>query len=261
MEIIFSIIGGLVIGSFLNVIIHRLYAGGSVLLGRSHCVHCKKELAAYDLIPVISFFLLRGRCRNCKKKISWQYPIVELITAVVFILFALNTKYSILNTEVAFSLFFACSFIVIAVFDWKHYLILDKVIFPLIGLAAVFSVIRDIANHSFGLNGHFIPGLLAGLGLVLFFGFQYFVSQGRWIGFGDVKFGFLLGMVLGWPLSLCMLMMAYFSGAIIGVMLIALGKKEISSQVPFGTFLGFSAIITMLYGEQITNWYLRLIGF
>jgi leader peptidase (prepilin peptidase)/N-methyltransferase len=261
MTLIISIILGLVVGSFLNVIIHRLHAGGSILWGRSHCPHCKKELAAYDLFPVLSFIFLRGRCRNCQKKISWQYPIVETVTALTFALIALNFKFQISNFQLIAALFFASSFIVIAVFDWNHYLILDKVVYPLMVLALGWNIFLDSINHSFNLSGHLIPGLLSGLGLVLFFGFQYVVSGGRWIGFGDVKFGFLLGLILGWPLSLCMLMLSYFSGALIGVGLIAWGRKQASSQVPFGTFLSFSAIITMLFGEQIIAWYLKLIGF
>jgi prepilin signal peptidase PulO-like enzyme (type II secretory pathway) len=151
---------------------------------------------------------------------------------------------------------------VIAVFDLKHYLILDKVIFPAVGLSVLWNIYQDVTTHYSLLttHSHLVLGLLSGLGLAGFFGLQFLLSKGRWIGFGDVKLGFLLGLMLGWPQILTALILAYFSGALVGLSLIAWGKKQMSSKLPFGVFLSGSAIVVILWGSQITNWYLRLIG-
>ena len=111
------------------------------------------------------------------------------------------------------------------------------------------------------LIGQLVSGILGAVLVSGFFYLQYLFSKGRWIGFGDVKFGLLLGSLFGFPLALLVLLLAYCSGAMVGVSLIALGKKKLSSKLPFGTFLGFSAIIVLLYGDQIWNWYMKLIGF
>ena len=251
MTVIIIFIFGLIVGSFLNAAIHRLFSGESIVSDRSRCPKCHRELHALDLIPVISFILLRARCRYCHKKISWQYPLVELITAVTFVLLFWNYEFRITNYELWFNLILSCFFIVIAVFDLKHYLILDKIVFSALVLAIVYNILR----------GQLFSGLLAGFGVAGFFLAQYLLSKGKWIGFGDVKFGLLLGNLAGWPASLLVLMLAYFLGAVIGIALIILGRKRLGSKLPFGVFLGASAIIVMLYGDLITNWYLRLIGF
>jgi prepilin signal peptidase PulO-like enzyme (type II secretory pathway) len=213
-------------------------------------MHCKRELRVFDLVPLFSFMYLRGRCRYCDKKLSWQYPLVELTTALIFVLLVLDYGLRITDYGFWFQLVFVCFLIVIAVFDWKHYLILDKVLIP----AAVLAIVADILSNNLGF------GLLSGLGLAGFFGLQFFLSKGRWIGFGDVKLGFLLGLMLGWPQILTALILAYFAGAFIGLSLIAWGKKQMSSKLPFGVFLCGSAIVVILWGSQITNWYLKLIG-
>ena len=238
-----SIIFGLIIGSFLNVVIYRLFHGGSIFFSRSACPFCHRSLTPWELVPVLSFICLRGRCHTCKRKISWRYPAVELITAITFFLLAQNFLFWP-------QFVFASFLIVIAVFDLKHYLILDKVLWPAILLA----VLVNLGS------GSFWNGLFSGLGLAGFFLAQYFISQGRWIGFGDVKLGLLLGLILGWPQVLVGAALAYFSGALVGIGLIAWGKKQFSSKLPFGTFLAFSAIIVMIWGQSIVKWYLNLIG-
>ncbi len=255
MIILSIIIFGLIIGSFLNAVIHRLHTGDSILVGRSSCPHCGHQLAPRDLIPLLSFLWLQGRCRFCGKGISWQYPVVEALTAIIFVLLYRQTGP---HPELAVSMVFASGLIVIGVFDFKHYLILDKVLLPLGAIAIGWNLYSDLSSSVSA--GHLVSGLLSGLGLAGFFGAQYLVSRGRWIGLGDVKLGFVLGNTLLWPLSLCMLMLAYFSGAIVGVGLIGLKKKQMSSQMPFGVFLAISAIITMLYGDGLVSWYRGLIG-
>lgn len=254
--VILTIVLGLIIGSFINAVIYRLYSGDSIIAGRSACPDCEEQLRPRDLVPIASFVYLKGQCRYCKKKISWQYPLVEAGTALVFFLF--YHKFG-LGIELVASLAFASAFIVIGVFDFKHYLILDKVLLPLGIIAIGWNLYGDISSPLHA--SRLALGILSGLGLAGFFGLQYLISRGRWIGLGDVKLGFVLGNILLWPLSLCMLLLAYFSGALTGIILIAAGKKQLSSKLPFGVFLALSAIITMLWGNEIVAWYRSLIGF
>lgn len=241
---------GLIVGSFLNAVIFRLYKEESFLFGRSHCNYCKHELNAWDLIPVLSFIILGGRCRYCHKKISWQYPLIELTTALLFVLLVYNYGLRITDYGLWAQLVFVCFLIVIAVFDFKHYLILDKVVYPAFVLALIWSIV----------NGNIVNSLYGALLVAGFFGLQYYISDGRWIGFGDVKLGLFLGTLFGLKYSLIMLFIAYFLGAIVGLALVLTNRKKFSSKLPFGVFLSISGIIMLLYGNQITDWYFRLIG-
>lgn len=250
MTLLFIFIFGLIVGSFLNAVIFRLASGESFLFSRSHCRNCKKELQAKDLVPLLSFFYLRGRCRYCSEKLSWQYPLVELLCGGLFVL--LSVKFQmVFGWDFLLTLILICFLIVIGIFDLKYYLILDKVVFP----AVVLAVIRNILLHHDP-----IMGLVAGFGVAGFFLLQYQVSGGKWIGLGDVKLGLFLGNLAGWPQSLLVLMLAYFSGAVVGIVLMVMGRKQLSSKLPFGIFLSLSAIIVMLAGDPIMQWYLRLIG-
>jgi leader peptidase (prepilin peptidase)/N-methyltransferase len=254
--VIISGVLGLVTGSFLNVVINRLNLK-EALTGRSHCPHCKKELQAIDLVPVISFLFLAGKCRYCGKLISWQYPIVEALTGLVFILIAL--KVGELNLTLLFYWVMAGYFIVIGVYDYKHYLILDKLIFPALGLAVLFALYMDVSSGC-GLTCLTLSGII-GISIISgFFLLQHLVSKGKWIGFGDVKYGLLLGMVAGFPLSIFLVFTAYMSGAIVGVYLMLTGLKQRQSKLPFGAFLSFAAIIAILWGYKIIDWYMGLIG-
>jgi prepilin signal peptidase PulO-like enzyme (type II secretory pathway) len=238
MSILFTIIIGLIFGSFLNAVIHRLHSGQSMLNDRSRCVHCNTILVSKDLIPVFSFIFLGGKCRYCQKSISWTYPAVELLTTLMLLLFVF--------IKIAASLIL----IVIAVYDFKHYLILDKIVLPAFILVVVYNLFI----------GELLSGLFGSLIISGFFLLQYVISSGRWIGFGDVKLGLFLGSLVGWKLSIILLMIGYFLGAIIGIGLIISGRKKLGSQVPFGTFLSISAIIVMLYGDRVLSWYLGLLN-
>jgi len=253
---------GLVVGSFLNAVIWRLYSGRPIANDRSVCPHCKHVLAAKDLVPLFSFVLWGGKCRYCHRKISWQYPAVELATAVSFLLLAQNYRFQISNLAIWFQLVFICFFIIIAVFDLKHYLILDKVLFPAILLAIAFKIYTtiDLGQSLVNFHSALIQGLVGACMLAGFFGLQFIVSNGRWIGFGDVKLGLLLGLIFGFGQGLMLLFLAYLSGAAIGLTLVLFGKKELSGKLPFGTFLAFCGIIMLLYGTNVLSWYLGLIG-
>lgn len=264
---IFVAIFGLIIGSFLNAMIYRLKFGGSVIFGRSKCPYCKKTLGFWDLIPVLSFIFLRGKCRYCNKKISWQYPAVEIATALLFILI-LNLKSQILNfghltssiyylTSIIYLLFVVCCLIVIFIYDLKYSLILDKVLlFATIG-SAMFYVVLSFLDKNFFSPWRLIYGLAAGGG---FFLILYLVSRGRWVGAGDVKFGFLMGFWLSYPQIFVGLFFAFVLGGITAVILLLAGKKKMKSQIPFGPFLTVGTLIALLFGQEILDWYLGWLG-
>ena len=252
---LFIFILGLIIGSFLNAVIYRMHSGDSIVKGHSHCPQCQHQLGVKDLIPVFSWLWLRGKCRYCQAKISWQYPLVELATAILFVLgyFVLVAPVVMVSFIVWLSYLYyliAISFlIVIFVFDHQHGLILDVVSLPLIVIAILFTIFlgQDILMY-----------LLAGLVGFAWFGWQYAISKGNWIGGGDLRLGLAMGLLLGWPKIIFALFMAYIVGAIVGVYLLATKKKDRQSQIPFGTFLSAATIITWLWGGLLWQWYMGL---
>jgi len=249
MESLFVLFLGLVIGSFLNVVIYRLGQNKSFISGRSICPKCQKKIFWYDNIPLLSYLILRGRCRHCGKSISWQYPLVESASAVIFLWlflkFGLSPKFLITSV-------FSSFLLVIFVYDLKHYLILDQFTIPA-------ALIAFFANLFLGFSIWNL--VLAALIGASFFALQFFVSSGRWVGDGDIRLGALMGLMLGWPLLLVALFLAYFIGAIFGLALIFLNKKKMSSQIPFGPFLSAATFLTFVYGQDLLNWYLHLIYF
>jgi leader peptidase (prepilin peptidase) / N-methyltransferase len=238
---------GLVIGSFLNCVIFRLEREESFLKGRSCCPNCKHTLSWLDLVPVFSFLFLGGKCRYCKKPISWQYPLVEISTAILFVLVAyfsfpdfLATSYLLLATSLL---------AVIFIFDFKHYTIPDGAIFFAIAISGIWALV----------SGQLLNYLGSALGAALFFLFIFLISKGKWMGFGDVKLAFFMGLFLGFPKILVALFLAFIIGAIIGVCLIIFGKKKFSSEVPFGPFLIIGTFLALFFGEKLITWYLGLI--
>lgn len=209
MLILLFVILGLIAGSFLNAVAHRLFTGEDFVAARSHCVHCQQTLAARDLIPIVSFLFLRGRCRYCDKPISWQYPMVEITTAIVFVLIAQSFAFQLSSVGLYASLVFALFLVLIALFDLKHYLILDKVVLPAIILAILYQLYLGIAtNNIFGLGAPIAQGLIGSVIIAGFFYLQYKLSYGRWIGFGDVKLGIFLGLIFGLGQSIMLLLIA-----------------------------------------------------
>lgn len=238
---------GLLIGSFLNCLIWRIYEKKTIL-GRSICPKCQKQIAWYDNIPVLSYLILKARCRNCKKYISLQYPIIELVTGVLFALaFFYNPEFSIFNLIFLKDVFLISILIIIFIYDLRWYLIPDIVSLPAIGIIIIFNLLLGMAWQNF---------LLAGIIGGGFFLLQFLISQGRWVGGGDIRLGLLMGLALGWPKILLALFIAYITGSIIGVGLILAGKKKMSSEVPFGVFLTIATIVSMFCGQGIINWYL-----
>jgi len=265
----FIFLFGLVVGSFLNVVICRLGTKKSALKGRSFCPHCKHTLAWYDLIPVLSFALLKGQCRYCAKKISWQYPLVELATGLLFLL-AFRAVYSGsltlrtgggLGWGTATSLLLAViSFlIVIFVYDLKHYLIPDKIIFPAIVVACLYQVSSQLTAYSQRLTLTTFYPLFAALGAATFFLLLVLITRGKGMGVGDIKLAFLMGLLLSWPQIVTALFIAFLSGGLIGLVLILARKKKLKSTVPFGPFLVSGTIIALFWGEKIVSWYWKIL--
>lgn len=244
---------GLLVGSFLNCVIYRLEEGKSFLKGRSFCPKCKHTLIWRDLVPVFSFAALLGKCRYCKTKISWQYPLVELATALLFL-----TSYNLVGGDGSLSgigatiylLIISSFLIVIFVFDLRNLIIPDAVIFPAIILAFLYDILflrLNISNF-----------LYSAFGAVLFFLAIFLISRGKWLGFGDVKLALFMGLVLGFPNILVAMFLAFFIGAIIGLGLIARKKKTLKSELPFGPFLITGTFLALFWGKELISWYFNL---
>lgn len=246
---IFAILLGLILGSFGNVLIYRLPKEKSIG-GRSYCPHCKRTLGIIDLIPVVSFVLLRARCRTCRKPISWQYPLVELSSGFLF-LYALQADLvaapSFAVGVLSALLLGLCLWLLllIALTDAKTALIPDALNIPFL----VFSLLHGYIN---GLD--LITPAVIGSG---FFAAQWVISRGRWVGTGDIVLAAGIGAFLGSvPLLLLALWIAYVSGAIVAVILLIHKKKTMQSRLAFGPFLVGGACVAFVWGEQIV----RLVG-
>ncbi|MBN1778995.1 MAG: prepilin peptidase [Candidatus Buchananbacteria bacterium] len=243
---LFIFILGLAVGSFLNVVVYRLQIKQSIIWPPSHCPKCQAHLSWYENLPLVSFVFLVGKCRHCRQKISWQYPLVELATAIIFLL--LFNHFG-LTTQLMVWLVLACFLIIIFVYDLRYSLILDVITVPAI-------IFIFLANLFLGFDWLDLTfGAIIGGG---FFGLQYLVSSGRWIGDGDIRLGILMGLALGWQMTIVALFLAYIIGAAFGLILILLKKKTLASEISFGTFLTFSTVLTVIWGPQILGFYLGL---
>jgi len=234
---------GLIVGSFLNCVIYRLQTKESFLKGRSYCPFCKHNLGWKDLIPLFSFLFLKGKCRYCQRKISLQYPLVELATGILFLLI-----FNFQTLIAAFYLFIiSCFLLIIFVYDLKHFIIPNQVIYPAIIIAFIYNLYQLAINN-----------FLSAFGTAAFFLVIVFLSQGRWMGVGDVKLAFLMGLLLSFPNILVALFLSFLIGAMIGVGLVLTKKKTFKSEMPFGPFLVTGTFIAMFWGQEIIQWYLDL---
>ena len=249
----------------MNALVWRVYAQSegkkdkslSILHGRSMCPHCKHQLSALDLIPVLSWLGLRGKCRYCKKKISAQYPLVELATAGLFVLSYLVWPRVFSSVEISLFglwLMLITGFMALVVYDFKWKLLPNRILFPLCYVGGAFALIgisSDI-NPDKALFST-VLGILVGGG-IFYVIFQ--VSRGHWIGGGDVKLGWLLGAVVGSPTkSFLFIFLAALMGSLVSVPLLYSHKIKKDSTIPFGPFLIIGAIIAYLFGEIILRWY------
>lgn len=224
---------GLVFGSFFAALSFRLPRKLSVVVGRSFCPRCKKQISWYDNIPVLSFLLLGGKCRFCKKPISWRYSAIELTTAVGFLLIGPNPFYLLL-----FSIL-----LLIFVVDFEHQIIPDTFVFWGLGFVT-FYLLFIIPDSLF-------PSLLTGFVSSLILLLIHFVTRGRGMGLGDVKFALLGGMIVGIKLWLIWLFLAFLTGGIVGIILILARRAGLKDKIAFGPFLVFSVPVTLIWGERI----------
>jgi len=244
---------GLVVGSFLNVVIFRLEKEeGGILTGRSHCPLCGQTLKWFELIPLVSFLLQRGRCRYCKKPISWVYPLVELATASIFV--SLFLKFG-LTAQLLFWLGISACLIILFVTDLRTQTVYDLICYIAIAFALARLVYWYFAfeNHLFiwaALEGALVAGA--------FFGLLVLLSHETWMGQGDIFLGVLAGLTLGYPKVLIALFLAFLLGALVGGFLLIFKKKGWRSEVPFGPFLVSAIFLTLFLGNPILKWYLGL---
>ncbi|HVE80744.1 MAG TPA: prepilin peptidase [Candidatus Dormibacteraeota bacterium] len=260
MLILLVLVFGLIVGSFLNVIILRLHQKKDFKKGRSKCPDCKKVLSPYELIPVVSWVVQGGRCRGCRAKLSIQYPLVELATALIFILAYLYFLPVTLGGWAIYLLwlYVLSTLIVLAVYDLKWYLLPDRVMLPLIIPALI---LLGINFAHFGTIDSLYKPIAAGL---LFGGLFYgiaAVSGGKWMGGGDIKLAFIMGLLLGLQKTALAMILAFNTAAVVGLVLIALKLKKRTDYIPFGPFLIAGTIVALLAGTQIIDWYLRTSGF
>lgn len=247
----FLFIAGLCVGSFLNVVIDRVPVGKG-LGGRSKADCCGKTLGVLDLVPAVSFLLSRGRCRYCGRKISFYYPLVELVTGILTVL-------AFLNFPFPYSVYYVLNFYFLVIFfftDLKYGVVPPNVfllnlifilVFPLFLSGGRLSL--DISYLSWG----------ASLGAALFLGFLFLMTGGRGMAGGDVLLAFLFSLMVGFPQSLVAIFLSFILGGIASLILLVLRKKKIGQTVPFGPFLASATLISAFYGTVIFDWYLSML--
>jgi leader peptidase (prepilin peptidase)/N-methyltransferase len=230
--LIFLFLIGACIGSFLGVLATRLPRGESVLWGRSHCDYCGKPLRWFELIPIFSFIIQKGRCLRCHKKLSWSYPLLELVTGLGFVY---------LYPRVSLLVIFSC-LLVIFISDMNYQIIPDSMV--VIGaIAALFYYISP-------------DTLLSAAGSFVFFYLLWLVTRGRGLGFGDVKLSVLIGLLLGYPLTIVAYYIAFLTGAGVGVILMIRRRAGWKSKIAFGPFLILGTVVAFIWGTYfITLWH------
>ena len=252
--ILFVFLFGLIIGSFLNCFIWRTRREEGIQ-DRSYCPRCSHKLAWYDNIPLVSYVVLRGKCRHCSQSISIQYPLVELATGVLFVTSFLFRSGTFPERETVESIlilardwFVIGTLIFVFVYDLRWYLILDKIILPATAVVLIFNLVVGV-----NWPGMIISAIIGGG----FFLVQFLISRGMWIGGGDIRMGMFMGVALGdWQHTIVALFLAYLLGSAVGTPLILAKKKEWGSKIPFGVFLSLATLVALFWAGDILNWYL-----
>ena len=233
---------GLCLGSFLNVLLVRLDKKEGIITGRSECPKCLQQLKWYDLIPLISYIILRGKCRYCRSVISPIYPITELVTALVVTLYFWSSGFYLGPSDI-FAVFVLVSMIALLFFDALYLILPDKIVFMLSGTALIYGI--------FFKKPELINLLVSGFLFGSFFAILYIVSRGKWMGFGDVKLAFAIGLILGYPLGFFAIILAIWTAALVGVVMIVLKKASLKTALPFGSFMAGSTIIFIIFKNVI----------
>lgn len=271
---IFVFLFGAVVGSFLNVVIHRVPNRQSIVFPNSSCPKCGNAIKAYDNIPILSWLILGGNCRNCKEKISFRYPAVELLHALLWLLVFWQIGFA---PFLPVALFFTSAILALMFIDAEHMILPDLITYPLIILAFSVRLIYPIVFSGFSFSDmEFYPltamsgqpewlvsvvgavlGALAGGGSLWLIGEIWKRLRGvDAMGLGDVKMMLGVGALLGWRQTILSIFLAAFAGALIGIVLIAKDRdKGLQAQIPFGIFLGIGSIAALLFGERMIGWY------
>jgi leader peptidase (prepilin peptidase)/N-methyltransferase len=265
---------GACVGSFLNVVIHRVPREQSIVFPNSACPKCEKPISFYDNIPVLSWLILGGKCRACKEKISPRYPAVELLTALLFLLVYWSIGFT---AFLPVALIFAATMVALVFIDAEHMILPDVINYPLLVLALLVRVafplfygaqffadikafpldrLEDYPFWLVSLAGAVLGGLAGGGSLWLVGELWKRLRGVDAMGLGDVKMMFAVGALLGWRLALLSIFLGAFSGAVVGALVVSRQKeKDFQTMIPFGIFLGIGSILAMLFGEQLIGWY------
>ena len=235
---------GAIIGSFLNVVIYRLPRKQSLITPRSRCPHCGTPIAAWDNIPVLSYLLLRGRCRTCRGPISWRYPVVELAAAVLLTAIWLRSDTVL---DLLAGALFALLMLAIFFIDLEHQIVPNALSYPGLILGLLLAIPQE----------RFVDALFAAAGAGTFFLLIAIVSGGG-MGGGDIKLAAMMGAFLGWPRIAVGLLFAFTLGAAAGLLLIAFKRRSRKDPIPFGPALAAGGVIALLWGRAIVLWYLNL---
>ena len=247
----FAALFGAVIGSFLNVCIHRLPRGTSIVWPASACPACGRALSWFENIPIASYLFLRGRCRTCGAPISARYLVVEALTAAMFALAWWDYGPGPMLIS---RLIFGCALIVLFAIDLEHHLLPNVITLTGIVIGFLLSFITDQPGWRSSLIG-----IVAGGGVLFLIAEIYYrVRHEEGLGMGDVKMLAMMGAFLGWPLAILSLMIASVAGTIIGIGLIVTGRGTMKYALPFGTFLAIGAAVSAAAGQTILHWYFRL---
>lgn len=244
----FASIAGAILGSFTTMLIHRLHFDEEgIVAGRSRCPKCRKNLNFWNLIPIFSWVFQRGKCSNCKKSIPFTYPLIELTFVLIFFSFAQKFYGQIELIPLLIAVFFC---LILFYYDLLFFEVDDRVVFPAILLAMIWAFFREVPWQTFFLG--------AGVGFS-FYAIQYFASKGRWVGAGDMRLGFFMGIVLGFEKLLFALLVAYVVGSIIALLLVLFKNFTRESALPMGAFLMPSTILFLYAGFEIINTYWEIL--
>ncbi|MGL5348866.1 MAG: prepilin peptidase [Peptostreptococcaceae bacterium] len=257
MEIYFTIVSfimGITFGSFFNVCIYRIPEKLSISNPPSHCYNCNTRLKPMDLVPILSWTLLRGKCRYCGQKISSRYALVELLTGILFATVYIYFGYSFTTI---YYMFLVSLLIIITFIDLDHYIIPDGLII----IGSIVATVVNITPYGVGIKEGLLGALICGGGVLLAIYLIELLIKKEAMGGGDIKLYAMLGLFLGIKLGLLVVLLSIYVGAIYGVVLITyskIKKKEFSSMIPFGPFISIAGVISMLYGNQIIDAYISL---
>ncbi|MBM3293548.1 MAG: prepilin peptidase [Candidatus Aminicenantes bacterium] len=254
MTLVFVALFGLAWGSFLNVVIFRLPRGLNLIRPPSACPACGARVKPYDNIPVAAFLWLGGKCRRCRAPIGWHYPVVELLTALAFLILA--RKFG-LGLSFAAAALFASALIALGFIDAFHRLLPDAITFPGFGLGLAYAFLRrdgiDIVQS--------LLGAAVGAGfLLIIYGGYWLLRKKEGLGLGDVTMMLMIGSFLGWLQALLVIVLASLAGTVVGLSLLKLKKAGLQSALPYGTFLAPAAFIALVWGDALLRAYLSLFG-